>query len=75
MLFPTSCKSLCILFWVLVWDYQLFPVLLIVQIPCLDEEATIGSVIREVPRSVPGVDRVLVLVALGRRRRCILICW
>lgn len=34
----------------------------IVQIPCLDEEATIGDVIREVPREIEGADRVEVLV-------------
>jgi len=34
----------------------------IVQIPCLDEEATIGDVIREVPRRIQGADRVEVLV-------------
>ena len=33
-----------------------------VQIPCLNEAGTIGSVIREVPREIPGVDRVEVLV-------------
>lgn len=36
--------------------------IVIVQIPCLDEEATVGSVIREIPREISGVDRVLVLV-------------
>lgn len=36
--------------------------LVIVQIPCLDEEATIAQVIREVPRQMAGVDRVEVLV-------------
>jgi len=36
--------------------------LLIVQIPCLDEEATIGRVVGEVPREIEGVDRVEVLV-------------
>ncbi|MFQ5879380.1 MAG: glycosyltransferase [Dehalococcoidia bacterium] len=35
---------------------------LIVTIPAYNEEATIGEVIREVPRDIPGVDRVLVLV-------------
>lgn len=36
--------------------------LLIVQIPCRNEEAGIGGVIRAVPRAVAGVDRVEVLV-------------
>ena len=35
---------------------------LVVVIPAYNEEATVGEVIREVPRDVPGVDRVLVLV-------------
>lgn len=35
---------------------------LVVMIPAYNEEASIGQVIREVPRSIPGVDRVLVLV-------------
>jgi len=36
--------------------------LVMVQIPCLDEETTIGDVIREVPRAIEGADRVEVLV-------------
>lgn len=35
---------------------------LVVMIPAYNEEATIGDVIREAPRQVSGVDRVLVLV-------------
>jgi glycosyltransferase involved in cell wall biosynthesis len=35
---------------------------LIVQIPAYNEEATIASVVRGVPRSIPGLDRVDVLV-------------
>ncbi len=35
---------------------------LIVQIPCLNEEATIGATIRDIPRQIPGIDRVEVLV-------------
>jgi len=35
---------------------------LVVVIPAYNEEATVGRVVREVPRDVPGVDRVLVLV-------------
>lgn len=38
------------------------PVKLIVQIPCLDEAATIGETIRSIPRSVAGIDVVEVLV-------------
>ncbi len=35
---------------------------IIVQIPCLDEEASIASVIKSVPRDIAGVQRVDVLV-------------
>jgi glycosyltransferase involved in cell wall biosynthesis len=35
---------------------------LIVQIPALNEEAHLGDVIREIPRTIPGIDRVEVLV-------------
>jgi glycosyltransferase involved in cell wall biosynthesis len=35
---------------------------LLVAIPCLDEAATISQVIKEIPRSMPGVDQVDVLV-------------
>lgn len=35
---------------------------LAVIIPAYNEEATVGEVVREVPREIPGVDRVLVLV-------------
>jgi glycosyltransferase involved in cell wall biosynthesis len=35
---------------------------LVVQIPCYNEEATIGRVVAEVPRRITGVDEVLVLV-------------
>jgi glycosyltransferase involved in cell wall biosynthesis len=35
---------------------------LFVQIPCLDEEATLPSVIRDIPRYIQGVDEVKVLV-------------
>jgi glycosyltransferase involved in cell wall biosynthesis len=35
---------------------------LIVQVPCLNEAATIAQTIADIPRSVPGVDRVEVLV-------------
>ena len=34
----------------------------IIQIPCLDEEATLGRVLSELPRQIPGVDEVQVLV-------------
>ena len=35
---------------------------LIVQVPCYNEQDTIGRVIAEVPRSIKGVDEVIVLV-------------
>ena len=35
---------------------------LLVQIPCLNEEATVAKVIRAVPRSVLGFDEVHVLI-------------
>ena len=35
---------------------------LLVAIPCLNEEQTIGSVIRAIPRSIPGVARLECLV-------------
>ena len=35
---------------------------LIIQIPCYNEAATLGATLRELPRTVPGVDRVEWLV-------------
>lgn len=35
---------------------------LVVLIPCLNEEKTVGSVIDAVPRNLPGIDRVEVIV-------------
>jgi glycosyltransferase involved in cell wall biosynthesis len=35
---------------------------LIIQIPCLNEEATLPRVLGELPRQVPGFDRVEWLV-------------
>ena len=35
---------------------------LFVQIPCLNEEATLPSVIRDIPRRISGVDEVAILV-------------
>ena len=35
---------------------------LIVTIPCLNEEENLGDVIREVPRTIPGIDQVEVLI-------------
>ena len=35
---------------------------LVIQIPCYNEAATLGTTLRELPRTVPGVDRVEWLV-------------
>jgi glycosyltransferase involved in cell wall biosynthesis len=35
---------------------------LLVAIPCLNEDKTVGSVISRIPRTIPGVDRVDVVV-------------
>jgi glycosyltransferase involved in cell wall biosynthesis len=35
---------------------------LIVQIPCLNEEETLPQTVRDIPREIPGVDRVEILV-------------
>jgi glycosyltransferase involved in cell wall biosynthesis len=35
---------------------------LIIQIPCLNEAATLPATLRDLPRSIPGVDQVAVLV-------------
>lgn len=35
---------------------------LIVQIPCLNEENTIASTIKEIPRQIPGINKVEILV-------------
>ena len=51
---------------------------LIVQIPCLNEEAALPETLRAIPRSIPGIDTVEVLViddgssdgtSAGRARR------
>jgi glycosyltransferase involved in cell wall biosynthesis len=38
------------------------PVKLVVQIPCLNEEETLPLVLQSIPRRIPGVDEVVVLV-------------
>jgi glycosyltransferase involved in cell wall biosynthesis len=35
---------------------------LVIQVPCLDEEATLGETLAGLPRSLPGIDRIAVLV-------------
>ena len=38
------------------------PVKLAITIPAYNEEATVGSVIREIPRKIEGIDKVEVIV-------------
>jgi glycosyltransferase involved in cell wall biosynthesis len=38
------------------------PITLVVQIPCLNEEATLALVIDSIPKSIPGVHKIIVLV-------------
>lgn len=35
---------------------------LIVQIPCLNEESTLPATLRDIPRSIPGIDSVEILI-------------
>ncbi len=35
---------------------------LVVQIPCLNEEATLPLVLKSIPQSVPGIDDIIVLI-------------
>lgn len=35
---------------------------LIVQIPCLNEEATLPATLRDIPRRIPGIDQVEILI-------------
>jgi glycosyltransferase involved in cell wall biosynthesis len=35
---------------------------LIIQIPCFNEESTLGVTLRELPKVIPGVDKVETLV-------------
>jgi glycosyltransferase involved in cell wall biosynthesis len=35
---------------------------LVVQVPCLNEEDTLPDVLRSIPRSIPGIDEIVVLV-------------
>jgi glycosyltransferase involved in cell wall biosynthesis len=39
-----------------------FDVKLIVQIPCLNEESTLPATIRDIPRRIPGIDQVEILI-------------
>ncbi len=38
------------------------PMHVVIQIPAYNEAETIGGVIREIPRGIPGVERITVLV-------------
>lgn len=42
---------------------------LIIQIPCLDEEATLPETVADLPTEVPGFDEVEWLVVDGRQHR------
>ena len=35
---------------------------LIVQVPCLNEESTLGDVLDGIPTSIPGIDQIIVVV-------------
>ncbi len=35
---------------------------LIIQIPCLNEESTLPATLRDIPRSIPGIQRVEILI-------------
>ena len=35
---------------------------LVVQVPCLNEEATLPLVLESIPKSIPGIDEIIVLV-------------
>jgi glycosyltransferase involved in cell wall biosynthesis len=35
---------------------------LVVQVPCLNEEETLPAVLSTIPRSIPGIDEILVLI-------------
>jgi glycosyltransferase involved in cell wall biosynthesis len=35
---------------------------LIVQIPCLNEEETLPATLRDIPRKIPGIDKVEILI-------------
>ena len=34
----------------------------IVQIPCYNEEVTLPQTVRDIPRSIPGIDKVEILI-------------
>lgn len=35
---------------------------LVVQIPCLNEEATLPLVLKDIPKKIPGIDEIIILV-------------
>ena len=35
---------------------------LVVQVPCLNEEETLPDVLSTIPRSIPGIDEILILI-------------
>jgi glycosyltransferase involved in cell wall biosynthesis len=38
------------------------PKKLVIQIPCFNEQDTLPEVLRELPRQIPGIDEVIVLI-------------
>ena len=38
------------------------PVRLVVQVPCLNEEETIGEVLSTIPKQIPGIDEIILLI-------------
>lgn len=35
---------------------------LVVQVPCLNEEATLPSVLQDIPKKIPGIDEIITLI-------------
>ena len=38
------------------------PVKLVVQVPCLNEEETLPSVLESIPKEIPGIDEIVILI-------------
>jgi glycosyltransferase involved in cell wall biosynthesis len=43
-------------------DARMIPLRLVVQVPCLNEEATLPLVLESIPKHIPGVDEIIVLI-------------
>ena len=35
---------------------------LVVQVPCLNEEETLPSVLESIPKQIPGIDEIVILI-------------